>query len=186
MKGFSIIELMIVLFMIAFIGTGVSISVGAFITPEKRLLEVGQRLFEQMEFARDEALMQQTLLGLRIEIPESDDGGPITYSWHSYQSKRWVPITNSLPSTTIDEEFVLVANIEDELLDALLEERLNSVEENEELPPAIIFYPNSEISEFSIELYLKEERQDKPESFVISINERGELQHSAMEEVQEQ
>ncbi|ODS24578.1 type II secretion system protein GspH [Candidatus Endobugula sertula] len=174
LKGFSLIELLIVLFMISILSGGVAIAISATSSPEKRLFETGERLFAQMNFALDEALMQQHLIGLHVEV-DAENGS--TYSWHRYKNERWQALKEPLSSHHLTDEITLQISIEDSLLESLLEKSLNEVDSAQEITPAIMFYPSSEVSDFELTLALKENNQDKSQ-FRIFINERGELERT--------
>ena len=137
-KGFSLIELLIVLFMISILSGGVAIAISATSSPGKRLFEAGEQLFAQMNFALDEALMQQHLIGLRVEANEESES---SYSWHRYEDENWQALEDPLSSQTLSDEIALQISIEDSLLESLLEKSLNEVDSTEENTARCCFLP---------------------------------------------
>lgn len=169
--GFSYIELIVIIVIIAIVATlGVFITGEKSINNNKRLMEEAQSLYEVMRFAQEEALIRQRLIGFRGDA--SGDGSIKAYSWYQYENKQWQLIDGYFKRGNISEGIVLEIFIEDVLLEALLEEQLNTLQENEQLPPNIIFFPSGEISEFEIRLMLE---NDKEYELLIGLNERGGL-----------
>ncbi|EGG94624.1 general secretion pathway protein H [gamma proteobacterium IMCC1989] len=199
--GFSLLELMVVLLILAAISSAVAISAGSTSSPEKRIDSVGKALFAQMQFALDEALIQQQLIGLRIDV----EGEIATaYSWHAYQnshqnnrqnsyqennqnresSNTWKTLdSDALSTVSLADEFFIDATIDDVLLEALTELSLNDESEEIPTPPSIIFYPNGEISEFSL-TFAFVDKNESDASFRIFIDERGQLSNSIIESQQ--
>jgi hypothetical protein len=83
----------------------------------------------------------------------------------------------------LTDELFIDATIDDMLLEALTELSLNDESEEIQTPPSIIFYPNGDISEFSLTFAFL----DKNESdavFRVFIDERGQLSTSILEDRQ--
>ena len=175
-KGFTLIEVMIVLLLITVIVSGVTIAVNSASSDKDRLYAMGRTLFAQMQFALDEALIQQRLIGLRVQ---TDDTKVSVYNWHYYQDERWQPLEDPLQKVTPPKEVVLQVSVDDELLQTLLENSLNDLSEEQEVPPSIIFYPNSDISEFQLILAFKDDSQQ--DNYQIYIDERGQLTNSLID-----
>ena len=195
--GFSLLELMVVLLILAAISSAVAISAGSTSSPEKRIESVGKALFAQMQFALDEALIQQQLIGLRIDV---DGEIAAAYSWHAYQNNRqnsyqennqnressntWKTLdSDALSTVSLADEFFIDATIDDVLLEALTELSLNDESEEIPTPPSIIFYPNGDISEFSL-TFAFVDKNESDASFRIFIDERGQLSNSIIESQQ--
>ena len=187
--GFTLLELLVVLLILAAVSSAVAITASSTSSPEKRIESVGKTLFAQMQFALDEALIQQQLIGLRIDT-EGDIAA--AYSWHRYLSSgqnrennnTWEALDNDALSTvSLPDELFIDATIDDVLLEALSELSLNDESEEIQTPPSIIFYPNGDISEFSLTFAFL----DKNESdavFRVFIDERGQLSNSILEDRQ--
>lgn len=197
-SGFSILELIVVLLILAIISSAVAISAGSTSSPQKRIESVGKTLFAQMQFALDEALIQQQPIGLRIDV-EGDVAA--AYSWHIYlstgqnsdqnsdqnsnqNSNTWKSVdSDALSSVSLDEDFFIDATIDDVLLEALTELSLNDESEDIQTPPSIIFYPNGDISEFSLTFAFVDKKESDAD-FRIFIDERGQLSNSIIESQQ--
>ena len=187
--GFTLLELLVVLLILAAVSSAVAITASSTSSPEKRIESVGKTLFAQMQFALDEALIQQQLIGLRIDT-EGDIAA--AYSWHRYLSSgqngennnTWEALDDDALSTvSLPDELFIDATIDDVLLEALSELSLNDESEEIQTPPSIIFYPNGDISEFSLTFAFL----DKNESdavFRVFIDERGQLSNSILEDRQ--
>lgn len=174
-QGFTLFEIMVVLLMISVASAAVTIVVNTASSPEKELNKVGRQLFSKMNFALDEALMQRRLIGLRVD----SDREASKYSWHVYENERWQLLGSPLSAVAVPEAMELIVSVDDELLDDLLEASLNSLDEDA-APPSIIFYPNSDISEFELSLAFRENDNEK-EAFRIYMDERGQLTNSVVE-----
>jgi len=193
-SGFSILELIVVLLILAIISSAVAISASSTSSPEKRIESVGKTLFAQMQFALDEALIQQQPIGLRIDV-EGDVAA--AYSWHTYlstgqnsdqnsnqNSNAWKSVdSDALSSVSLDEDFFIDATIDDVLLEVLTELSLNDESEDIQTPPSIIFYPNGDISEFSLTFAFVDKKESDAD-FRIFIDERGQLSNSIIESQQ--
>jgi general secretion pathway protein H len=174
--GFTLFELMIVLLILAAVSSAVAITASSTSSPEKRLDESGKKLFAQMQFALDESLIQQQLIGLRID---ADGDIADKYSWHSYNdNSQWQALESGvLVDTQLPEDIVIDATIDDVLLEALLEQSLNDDRELLQSPPNIIFYPSGDISEFTLTLSLMDNTISDYQ-LSIFIDERGQLSNS--------
>ncbi|XOV80162.1 MAG: type II secretion system minor pseudopilin GspH [Aestuariibacter sp.] len=162
-KGFSLIEIMVVL---VIIGTMAMITVVSF-TPssEDDRLEKEARRFQQVfDLAVDFAVLNQQQLGLRIE-PEDNQYLFLFLD----DEQKWQPITNQqlFTSQTLHEDLGLELQLdglpwinEDELFDqsvfdeelSVSDEETQIGEEEEELqePPQIFIFSSGEFTPFSL------------------------------------
>ena len=176
-QGFSLIELLVVLVMITVMAASVSIAVNR-ASPEKELNTLGLQLFAKMNFAIDEALMQRKLIGLRIENQEKKSA----YYWHSFTNNRWQLLSDSLSSVVIPDNILIERELDTEFTDSLLAQTLNDTDEEKALVPDIVFYPNSDISEFTITIGYRDPRESD-HTFRIMLDEYGQLSHSLEAEI---
>lgn len=176
-KGFSLLELIVVLVMIAVVTGGVSIIVSGASSPEKQLNVVGKQLLAKMNFALDEALMQRRVIGLRIENAD-DQEKTSGYFWYRYENKQWFSLEEPLASVSIPENIIIAFSVDEATTKSLLENSLNVIsdksQEEKKLIPNIIFYPNSDISEFTLQLAFKDNEESNA-IFYIFIDKYGQL-----------
>lgn len=190
-KGFTLFELMIVLLILAAISAAVAITANTTSSPEKRLDSEGKALFAQIQFALDEALIRQQLLGLRIDS-DGDGDSANQYSWHSYGSTntndsntvpQWMALESDvLADAVLSDGMVIDAKIDDALLEELLAESLNDDRENLSVPPSIVLYPSGEVSEFTLTLFYLDQNISE-HKFMIGLDKRGQLTNSIVGEV---
>jgi len=185
--GFTLFELLIVLVILGFISGGVAVAVSTS-SSGKRIENEGKVLFAQMQFALDEALMRQRIMGLRIDEEDNTWGA---YSWHYYgktnygnksdSDKKWQALDGEpLSSVSLTEGIEIDATVDNVLLEALLEQSLNELGDEIASPPAIIFYPNGDVSEFTLVLSFVDKSEGE-QVFRIFIDERGQLSNSIIE-----
>ncbi len=185
--GFSLIELVVILLVMAVVAGSAIINVNSAASEKKHMDEAGKRLFLQMKFASDEALVQQRLIGLRFSVDALDkdnsDQTMVSYDWLFYEDQRWVPLSEVLSPHRLADYIKVEISADDVLLDALLEQSLNAdVDESDEVNPAVVFYPNSDISDFVLTLSLVEGSITESDSqhFRIFKDQRGQLTHSGL------
>ncbi len=185
--GFSLIELVVILLVMAVVAGSAIINVNSAASEKKHMDEAGKRLFLQMKFASDEALVQQRLLGLRFSVDAVDkdnsDQTMVSYDWLFYEDQRWVPLSEVLSTHRLADYIKMEISADDVLLDTLLEQSLNAdVDESDEVNPAVVFYPNSDISDFVLTLSLVEGSTTESDSqhFRIFKDQRGQLTHSGL------
>lgn len=177
-KGFSLIELMVVLFIIAIIVGGVSQVIRPQGSLTKRINQQGESLFAQMQFALDDALVRHQALGIVLQQNDSDSGFSREYAWYRHDGENWILTGKPLGQQSLPEELMWSIEVEEvsveESLDALLEE------EDGRVRPVIIFSPDGEVTDFSMVIYPSDQTLlDNPEAvdqrYRITLNERGEL-----------
>lgn len=164
------------LLMITIIVSSVAITVNSVSSNQDRLYDAGRELFAKMQFAMDESLMQQRLIGFRVETDSTEIS---SYDWHYYIDERWQLLEEPLNAITLPEDIVVELSIDDELLETLLEKTLNDQSEEGAAPPSILFFPDSNVSDFQLILALKGD--DEQEPYQIYIDERGQLTNSLID-----
>ena len=175
-KGFSLIELMLVLLMIAFVTAGVSIIIGNTSANEKRLYETGNKLFTLMGLALDEALLQQRTIALTIV---SDATQLSTYRWYYHKHESWHLLTEPLSPLAIPEDIMVTLSVADQQLSTLLENAFHDPDGEELLAAPVLFSPNSEVSEFALELAFKDSAE--PATYRIYLDQYGQLSNSLID-----
>ena len=201
-RGFSLIELMVVVFIIAMVAAGVSQVMQPQGSSSKRINQQGDRLFAQMQFALDDALVHYRPLG--IAFPHNGDDGddgdgdykssyqdypglPRQYAWYRYDGEDWTLTEKPLGSHNLSEELIWSIEVEEvsveEALDSLLRE------EEEPIKPIVVFHPSGEVTEFDLVIALSDKGlSDNPEAvnqrYKIALNDRGQLTRLAVGEAE--
>ena len=191
--GFSLIELLVVLFIIATLAAGVSLAINPEGSSAQQINQQGDRLFAQMNYALDEALISHRALGIVIDQEPDDLQASTKYSWYRFagidkdtRKKQWVPTEAPLGGHQLSQSLVWEVDIEDVSLEERLDELLS--EDKEEIRPVIAFYPSGEVTAFSIRISLSEsalesDPEARNEYYKIALSERGELSRYPVGEV---
>jgi len=200
-KGFSLIELLVVMAIVAFITAGVSLVNSS--SSAKQINKQGDNLFAQMQYALDEAVMTNAAIGLLVDQKDDDVQLSRQYVWQRYKgvsikSKRaissraannegdelvepseWENIKGYIGAGELPENLSWEITLgEDE---ASLEDSLDQLlDDEEQRVPDVIFSSSGEVSDFSIVITLSEEElKDDPdainERYKITVDERGQL-----------
>ena len=178
-RGFSLIELMVVVLILAFAAAGVRTIINPNGSLSKQMNQQGETLFAQMQFALDEALFTLNPLGLVIKQDPETGLMSTQYQWYSYNGDEWVERKKTLVGGELDKAFAWQVNVEEEPLEETLDDLLE--EDEDTIKPQIAFYPSGEVTPFDIEIGLSEELLfDNPNGgqmrYKIAVNERGALQ----------
>lgn len=181
-KGFSLIELLVVMAIVAFITASVTLVNSS--SSAKQLNKQGDNLYAQMQYALDEALIKNTAIGFLIEQDKDELDLSKRYRWQrdggidkTTRDRNWDDVTGYINKGELPEDLAWEIEIEDESLEDSLDRLLD---EDAEPQPHIIFYPSGEVSDFAITITLSEQAlADDPdaidERYKIVLNERGEL-----------
>lgn len=170
-SGFSLIELLVVLFIIGLAFGAVSLSVNFGSDPEDQLAEEAERLLEFATVAGERAVLTGEPVGLRLIPPaaSSDTEPSWSYQWQIYRAGQWFPAEEPLSSQSLPAHIELSLQVEGQEVDLLAVE--NAASENsqrqdrneedanqQQLPlPSIVFYPGGEITPFYLTLFDAEE-----------------------------
>jgi prepilin-type N-terminal cleavage/methylation domain-containing protein len=171
-KGFSLLEVMVTMFVVALMVTMVGINIGNF-DIESQLQDYGEDLQEQLRFGSDEALFSGEHLGL---VPQEIQGASQSrwqLAWHRWRDGAWQPVED-LPAIEPPEFVELAIEIDDEPVD------LWQWLDFEEPLPVIIFYGGGEALAGTIILSLTAEAGSRVQEFErrhvhMEINEIGRL-----------
>lgn len=185
--GFSLIELLVVMLLISVIAVGVTLAINPTGSSEKQLNAAGEKLFAQMLYAQDEALVRDEASGIVFNQSQFDLDISNNYEWRRYtfagnegageDSRQWAPTVDPLGAQLIDEKFTWSIEVEDVSVEENLDRLLS---EDDEPQPLIVFYPSGEISEFILTIVwsdesLKADRDISDQRYQITVDERGEL-----------
>ncbi|MDX1588855.1 MAG: type II secretion system minor pseudopilin GspH [Oleiphilaceae bacterium] len=151
-RGFTLIELMVVLIVIGLLVSLVGLNMGG--GGERRQLEENTReLYLKMQAASEEAVISNREIGLLLE---EDSYRFINYNleeqvWEPRQDRR-------LPPSAVPEWMNLDLQTEGQE-EALTTRGGNNGDEEEALVPSIVFFSSGEVTPFDLELRLKD-RED--------------------------
>lgn len=167
--GFSLIELLVVIFIIGLMIGTVSLSVNIGSEPEDQLEEEAQRLLELSRLAGDRAVLTGEPIGLLINPPLStlergatlDEGLPSWgYEWQRYRGGQWVAAEAPLGPRQLPESIELSLEVEGAEINFSRANRFSSANSssanNEDDPPplpSIVFYPGGEVTPFLLTLF---------------------------------
>ena len=168
-SGFSLLELMAVIFVVGLALGGVSLMVSSG-SPENQMQDEIEKFMAIAEFASEKAVLSGESVGLRLEPPqwqnenysEQDDLG-WRYYWVISTYQGWVGIPN-LPPVQLPPSIDLEIEIEEvpwEWEEALDRET-----------PLTVFYPSGDISDIAIKLL--DERDEELEQNIL-LDESGDL-----------
>jgi type II secretion system protein H len=165
-KGFSLIELLVVLFIIGLLFGAVSLSVNFGGDPEEQLEIEAIRLLEFARLAEERAVLTGEPVGLRLIPPAaSTEIEPSwSYEWQRYRAGRWFPADDPLSARELPGHIEISLQVEGQEVDLLAIENAASEnnkrrggeegEENQQGPmPSIVFYPGGEITPFYLTLF---------------------------------
>ena len=174
--GFSLIELMVVILILAFAASGIRTVFDPSGSLSKQMNEQGEAIYAQMQYALDEALFTLNPLGLVIDQDAETGLLATAYKWYAHNGDSWVEREKPLTGGELKDNFTWEIFIEDEPLEESLDDLLEQDEET--LKPQIAFYPSGEVTPFEIEIspteaFLLENPDANGLRYKIAVNERG-------------
>ncbi len=140
-RGFSLLELLVALFVVVLITSMVSLSVTSG-GPDVRMEAMVRNLVDVAEYALDEAQMTGQDYGLLVE-ETFDEGGPrFSYAWRERRLEGWF---DPAPERELFEPQHLPPGIELELeLESSPVTELSLDDTEEEVNPQVVFYSSGE------------------------------------------
>jgi general secretion pathway protein H len=154
-RGFTLIELMVVLIVIGLFTGLVTINMGQ---NDNRMIEgEAKRLYQVLQLAQDEAIMQGIELGFSV----SDTG----YSFLRLQESTWLPLTSDTQLS--EHDFGL--NIDMTLL-IENEAVIAQVNTQQKMSPMVMLLSSGEITAFEIAISTQDDNEPR---FKINAQENG-------------
>ncbi|MET0065194.1 MAG: type II secretion system minor pseudopilin GspH [Candidatus Thiodiazotropha sp.] len=151
-RGFTLIEVMVVVFIIAIVINIVAISIGRN-TPADRLKEEANRLTSLIQLASEEALLRSVLIG--VDITEDH------YGFLALTEGDWEPVSDTLFR---DRELP-------EFMELSIATSLREGDDEEKRTPEIILLNSGEMTPFEMKI----SSRDVESYYRLSGNEVGEL-----------
>ncbi len=161
-KGFSLIEILIVMFIMAFVLSNINFK---FVT-ETTLKNTIDQLEHQVNYALDYATFKQKVLGLTFHQNGyyfSNYHPPVgTATFLKPSSSTWRPLSSvdvlKEQKWDLDEINLIDLNVEGDTI------ALDDIEIEDFIFPQIVIFPNYEVTDFSIDIY---DEQQQSQSLVI-------------------
>jgi general secretion pathway protein H len=146
-SGFSLIELLVVIFIIGLLIGTVSLSVTIGREPEELLAQAAEDLLEFARLAEDRAVLTGEPIGLQLLPPEEEPTW--SYRWQRYRGGRWMAAEPPLIHRQLPDSVEISLEVEGELVN------FARLEQDEETPPLpdIVFYPGGEVTPFRLTLF---------------------------------
>lgn len=173
-KGFSLIEIMVVLMMVGLVFSLVLFNFGDD-GPSKRMQKTVEEFTLWSKFAAEMAIVSGEPIGLILEPPEwqkDPDNNGWSYAWRKMTHQGWQEI-ESLPKQQVERDILLGITLEEQLWSY-------SAEAPEISEPIIVFYPTGEVTPFEIE-FTHELENDLLET--VAVNLWGEVVWKEQQEV---
>lgn len=167
--GFSLIEIMVVIFIIglSLSMVGLSLNRGG---PRDDMYDAVEKFMGLAQFAGERAILSGETMGLLLEPPlwQADRGADIDeigwrYRWYTSSSEGWMELEN-LPAVSLPPSIELVVEIDEMLWE--YEDQLDRT------TPIVAYYPTGDITQVAI--HLSDER-DRDFEQNIEVDENGEL-----------
>ncbi len=167
--GFSLIEIMVVIFIIGLSLSVVSLSISRG-GPRDDLVDAVEQFMEIAHFAGERAILSGETMGLLFEPPiwqagrgEDIDTIGWRYRWYTASSEGWQELPN-LPAVTLPPTMELMIEVEDMLWE--YEDQLDRT------TPLLAYYPTGDITFVTIEFT---DERDRDLALHIEVDENGEL-----------
>lgn len=182
-RGFSLLEILVVLVVISVVMGGVTIAINQG-GPEKDFREAVEMFTAYAEHASDMAVLTGKPIGLLLEPPawqENPLDAGWRYKWQTTSLEGWVDYPD-LPQVQLPKEYQLYVTIDGELW------------EWEDAPeirlPAIAFYPGGDMTLFEIEFMLEQDIYTEDVSEHVTVDDWGRVvwveQAKMMEEIEQE
>ncbi|GAB1265570.1 GspH family T2SS minor pseudopilin variant ExeH [Aurantivibrio infirmus] len=166
-SGFSLIELLVVVFIIGIMATVVSLTVdlGGTDSVNEELQQQAEKLLEFSILAEDQAVLSGDPIGLVLIPPGSETTW--RYTWQHYRGGAWRDLEAPFVIQGLSEGVELAIDVEGE------EVNFEPLEEDEVRLPTVVFYPGGEVTPFFLTLFDRTEIDVKQ---VLSSQRNGRVE----------
>lgn len=167
--GFSLIEVLVVLFIIGLVigMVSVQVNIGGDSDSSNELQSQVEDFLQKAQFAEDQAVLTGKPYGLVIEPPNLDHEW--MFRWQRYQLGQWGDAEEVLAAQTFPEGIDLAAEVEGAAVEF---DNFGGLNKAPPLP-IIVFYPGGEVTPFTMTLF---DRTYLDESAMISSEVTGVVQ----------
>lgn len=146
-EGFTLIEILIVMVIIAFSISIVTLSIGGN-KDESGTRKEAQAFLQAADFAEEDAILNGNIIGMFLRPQVTEDAGAKAwcYNWLRYRDNSWQP----MPEETLSEH-CMPANMQ---WDLVIEGRLYTYDpELEVQPPVLVFSPSGETTAVEMAIF---------------------------------
>ncbi len=149
-RGFSLIEMLVVMFVIGIMASAVmlSIDIGGSSNSGEVLDEKVEKLLILSSLAEDEAVLTGDPIGLVLNPPHEQDVWQ--YAWQRYRGGAWVDAGEPFSAESFPQNIELTLEVEGELVDF---PRLIQDQDDAPRLPSIVFYPAGEVTPFLLTIF---------------------------------
>ena len=190
--GFTLLEMMIVVLIIATMAAAISINITSGST-QKRIDDIGDKFYRQLLLAADTALLSGNTIGLQIEQKETENSAIYwQYAWYHHVKNRWQALSRPLTATQLPDDVILELLVEDELIEDFSEipTTVNGVKSSTgtfqtsqaTIKPEVVISSSGEITDFTLELIYRAGSDDTA-TYRIGVDETGKLTTSSHNEM---
>ena len=168
-RGFTLLELMVVVVLIGIILTFVVRSVGDGGRRDRIQREV-QRIIALVELVGEESVLKSSVIGMRFEKQG--------YAFMHYDGEQWNEVAGDdlLKVYQLDEAMEMELLVEGFSVD--LEQAAQPVEGESELQPQVVFMPSGERTPFELALRY----EDDESGFLLNVPPLGSVERRRIEE----
>jgi len=151
-RGFTLIEMLIVMVIIGFSISIVALSIGK-PADEEGLVKEARLLMTAIDFVSEQAVLNGEIIAMFVQPKEEEEGKRWCYRWQRYRDGGW----QALPDDTL-KEYCMPANVQ---WDLVVEGRVWAYDpELNPQPPLLFFAPSSETT--PVEMAIFERGSDMP------------------------
>lgn len=175
-QGFSLIEILVVVFIIGIMVTVVSLSIdfGESGSVNENLQKQTEQLLEFSILAEDQAVLTGNPIGLLLIPPGSEKTW--RYAWQYYRGGVWRDMAAPFSVQVLHEDLELAIEVEGE------EIRFERLDKDEVRLPTVVFYPGGEVTPFFLTLF---DRSDIDIREVLSSQRNGRAEWLEPEDLEE-